>query len=481
MKRPRVGKSRSLRARLTLIVAVAVLLAVGGAAWIVDWQSDADMQRRFDTLLLTRAQAFAALVQVEKDRVEIDADSAPVTVFPGNADASWYLLSCNGVTVTRTERAPLVSEEARSRRFSDGQTSTGTRLRIVALRFDARREEIRPGLPAPAMTCSLLYGMDRQPLDDILFTLDFILLGSLFGACALVILATPWLVRRGLQPIADLDRAMANIGPDMPGGRLPHSTATELAPLVARFNEVLARMDVGLERERRFAAGLAHEFRTRLAELRMLIDVEQRYPSGRAPASLLEDVRAIGSELETTVTALLLLTRIESGLERAGREAVDVASLLARACARQKERANLREVCIEIDAQRAPDMVVETDAALLEVALDNLLGNAVDYAPTGTLVGVRLMGSDMTVSNSAPGLNASDLVSFGRRFWRKSEMGSDHVGLGLALAGAAAQALGMALTFALDDGVLHATLRLHGASAAHAPHRIDDGGSAAAG
>ena len=189
-------------------------------------------------------------------------------------------------------------------------------------------------------------------------------------------------------------------------------------------------------------------------------------------------MRAIGSELETTVTALLLLTRIESGLERAGRESVDVASLLARACARQKERANLREVCIEIDVQRSPGMVVETDAALLEVALDNLLGNAVAYAPTGTRVSVRMMGADVTVSNSAPGLDASDLVSFGRRFWRKGEMGGGHAGLGLALAGAAAQALGMALTFALENGVLRATLRLNGASAPHASHRIDGSGSA---
>src|SRR6185312_16114729 len=106
---------------------------------------------------------------------------------------------------------------------------------------------------SPAPTCALTYALDSGPLDDLLDTLDIILLGCLLGACALVMLLTPWLVRRGLRPLSVLDRAMAGIGPDAPGGRLPTSDTTELAPLVARFNEVLGRMDEGLARERHFA------------------------------------------------------------------------------------------------------------------------------------------------------------------------------------------------------------------------------------
>jgi signal transduction histidine kinase len=305
----------------------------------------------------------------------------------------------------------------------------------------------------------LRYGLDREPLDDILDNLDFILLGSLLSACLLVVLLTPWLVRRSLRPLSVLDHAMARIGPETPGGRLPASDTRELTPLVARFNEVLERMDGGLARERQFASGLAHEFRTRLAELRMLVDVEKRYPSGRDMHSLLGEVGNIGTELEATVTALLQMTRIQSGLEQSRPEVVPLASLLARVCARHQDAAMARGIRIESEVTCNQAGVIESDPALLEIVFDNLLGNAVAYAPTGTTVTILTTRSGVTVRNAAPALNADDLANFGQRFWRKDAQGAGHAGLGLALASAAARALKMPLVFRLEDGVLHATLR----------------------
>ena len=451
-------KMFSLRARLTLLLALAVLVAFGIAAKVVDWRADTEMQQRFDSSLLARAQSLAALVQIENGAFSVDADSAASAVFPGNAGASWYVLQCGGAVVARTAQAPPLLAASDTPSFADAELSGGKLLRVVALRFAPAREDKRSThLPAPS--CLLSYGLDRKPLDDILGTLDFILVGSLFGACLLVVLLTPWLVRRGLRPLSVLDHAMAGIGPEAPGGRLPPSGTKELAPLVARFNEVLARMDGGLARERQFASGLAHEFRTRLAELRTLVDVERRYPSGRDAHSLLGEVGNIGAELETTVTALLQLTRIQSGLEQAQPESVPLAPLLARVCARHQDAANARGIHIENEIANDRAGSIEADPALLEIVFDNLLGNAIAYAPAGTPVTVLAARAGVTVSNAAPVLHADDLANFGQRFWRKDAQGPGHAGLGLALASAAARALKMSLAFALDDGVLHATLR----------------------
>jgi signal transduction histidine kinase len=453
-------KTFSLRARLTLLLALAVLVVFGAAAKMVDWRADAEMQQRFDASLLAQAQALAALTQIENGRVAVDAENAATAVFPGYADASWYELRCGGAVVARTAEAPPPVAVAAQPVFADARLRTGRSLRVVALRFTPMREGDHAAPPG-APTCALRYALDSEPLDELLGTLDFILLGSLLGACALVMLVTPWLVRRGLRPLSVLDRAMSEIGPDAPGGRLPDSDTTELVPLVARFNEVLARMDEGLARERQFAAGLAHEFRTRLAELRMLVDVERRYPSGRDVHSLLGEVGNIGTELQATVTALLQLTRIESGLEHSRPENVLVPALLARVRARHQDVARAREVRVETDAAADPGCEIETDVALLEIVLDNLLGNAVAYAPRGGVVAVRTTPEGVTVSNEAPALQPDDLASFGQRFWRKDAQDAGHVGLGLALAGAAARALKMSLTFDLNDGVLNATLRWH--------------------
>ncbi|MES2404905.1 MAG: sensor histidine kinase N-terminal domain-containing protein [Pseudomonadota bacterium] len=451
------AKTFSLRARLTLLLALAVLVVFGVAAKIVDWRADTEMQQRFDASLLSRAQSLAALTQVENGRIAVDAENAEANVFPGNAESSWYELRCGDSVIARTAEVPPPLTAGAQPVFADAVLPGGRSLRVVALRFAPVSEGHRTS--AAASTCQLRYALDSGPLDNLLDALDFILLASLLGACVLVMLATPWLVRRGLRPLSVLDRAMADIGPDAPGGRLPASGTTELAPLVARINEVLARMDEGLARERQFAAGLAHEFRTRLAELRTLVDVETRYPSGRDAHSLLGEVGSIGKELEATVTALLQLTRIQSGLEQSQAESVPLLPLLARVCARHHDDAHARGVRIESEDACPSDFAIKADPVLLEIVLDNLLGNAVAYVPAGGSVDLRAMHDGIEVSNAAPTLHAEDLANLGQRFWRKGAQGAGHAGLGLALAAAAARGLKMTLRYELRDGALCAALR----------------------
>ncbi len=91
--------------------------------------------------------------------------------------------------------------------------------------------------------------------------------------------------------------------------------------------------------------------------------------------------------------------------------------------------------------------------------MSNLLANACAYAPSGDTVTLRLAENSVCVDNAAPELAADDLANFGQRFWRKQLPHAAHAGLGLALAGAAAQALNLMLRFQLDANQrLHATL-----------------------
>jgi signal transduction histidine kinase len=454
-------KTFSLRLRLTLLLALATLVALGIAAWIVDWRADAEMQQRFDSALLARAQAFAALVHVRRGAtIAIASGTLDSGLFPGITDESWYDLRCNGVSIAHSSPTPPAMASATTPGLADTRLPDGRSLREVLLRFTPRGAERMTNVrPAGALACELRYALDRGPLDGIRGTLDLILLGSLFGACLVVLALTPWLVRRGLQPLSSLDAAMAQIGPDAPGERLPRADTRELAPLVARFNEVLARMDEGLTRERQFAAGLAHELRTRLAELRTLVDVEMRYPGEHDPRQVLHEIGEIGGELEATVTALLQLTRIESGVQSAQREAVDVQALLTRVLSRHNEASRSRGLRLEREGSRST-VRIESDPALLEIVLDNLLGNAIAYAPAGSTITLRAAPKHIAIANIAPGLDEEDLGRLGQRFWRKraGEGGAGHAGLGLALAQAAAYALGMRLEFALESGVLKATL-----------------------
>ena len=52
----------------------------------------------------------------------------------------------------------------------------------------------------------------------------------------------------------------------------------ELEPIYEKLNDLLARIEAGFERERRFSADLAHEMRTPVAELKMLAEVAMKWP-----------------------------------------------------------------------------------------------------------------------------------------------------------------------------------------------------------
>jgi signal transduction histidine kinase len=448
---------------LTLLLALAMLIALGSAAKIVDWRADAEMQQRFDASLLVRAQTFAALVDSDDSESAADPMAEWVAGFPGGASNDWYAMTCSGRTLVQSHPAPPPVATGNAPTFSNARLADGREVRVVALRFQPLADT-EPGPVAAARgqqdsTCTLRYALDSSALGEILHTLDWILVGSILGACGLVLLLTPWLVRRGLRPLDALDRAMATIGPDAPAERLPESRTTELAPLVTRFNEVLARMDAGLARERQFASGLAHEFRTRIAELRTLVDVERRHPSGRDLDAVLAEVGSINAELEATVTALLQLTRIQSGLAAARSIRLPLAPLFARLCMRHQDAAQARGVQVDSSGGN-PAAMIEADPALLEIVLDNLLGNAVAYAPAASVVTLQATAAGIEVCNAAPALQTGDLANFGQRFWRKDAQGAGHAGLGLALASAATQAIGAQLTFELRDGLLRATLTL---------------------
>ena len=469
----RAARRLSLRWRVSLLLVAVVALVLGIAFALVNLELERALDRRFDSALLARAQALAALTRFERYGVELEPAGAHHPTFVAADSEAAYAVVCDGRPVQFSAGAAALAwpspGAAGAPGFADLRLPDRRRARALAIAFvpglgdtwgldPARREAgWRAAGAPPRPACVIHLAQGRRGVEDVHTVLDAILATALLLVMLVVLALAPSLVRRGLRPLTDLDTAMRDIGPDHPARRLAAVSTAELRPLVTRFNAVLARMDAGLAREREFAAGLAHELRTRLAELRALAEVEARYPSMRDRAELLAEFEAIAVELDATVSALLLLTRIESGLEHPRIEKVALAPLLARLRPRLAARAAARGVALPPFA--VSDAVrLHADPALLEIILANLLGNAVEYAPVGTTVTLIADPRGVRVSNPAPELGAADLARFGQRFWRKREDRGGHAGLGLALAAAAASAQALTLTFRLVDGALEARL-----------------------
>lgn len=462
----------SLSARITALLVVTSLLLLGSGAMWMDWRIDHEMESRFEQNLLTQANALSTMIALEQDALEEDGQRStqPAGGLLGGDGPTYYELRCDGMPVLLSIVPPPAtpadwpSQTGPQPRFSKLR-GNGHALSAVQYSFagaprdlpDGDSNSTQPATQPAARQCRLLFEQDRGSIDQIMLVIDWVLTLGPALAMIIALLAVPLIVRRGLRPIDTLVEHMRNIGPNAPGQRLAASGLRELDPLVARFNDVLTRMDDGLARERQFASGLAHETRTRLAELRALTEVESRYPSGRSQTELLAEIGHIGAELEATVTALLLLTRLQSGIEKPQWQALPLHAWLTRQVQRQQGMATHRGVRLQQLGE--PIDILYTDPALLEVVVGNLLGNAVAYAPPGDTLIIRTDAGGVTFDNAAPQLEAADLERFGERFWRKQAPHAGHAGLGLALAHAAAHALGLTLAYTLREGRLTASVR----------------------
>lgn len=462
-------KPLSLANRVTLLVAVTAVILLGAAALVMDRLIDAEMQRRFDASLLVQARALAALVEDGSEGLQLGAGGRPMQHPLVPTLTQSLAARCPGGKslaqgADASQAMSLMGDHAdpASTRFitlGNGHQ----RQRAVAISF-ALYDGASNASADSSTLCHFVLMQPSAPLDDILLETDAILIAVPMAVLLLVLLLAPWLVRRGLQPLAALREHMRGIGPHDPGRRLPASRIGELEPLVARFNEVLERMDEGVLRERRFAGAVAHDTRTHLAELRTLLDVELRHPSQRPPATVLGEISEISAELESTVAALLLLTRLEAGIETLERTAVVPASLVEAQRQHLRSQIAARRLQIDVDVGQS-DTQLDTDRNLLKLILANLMTNAIAHAPRDDHIQISLTPEHFCIRNHAPDLEPADVGHLGQRHWQKSHASDTHTGLGLSLAGAATRALGMRLAFELDAAHrLWATLDWSGAS-----------------
>ena len=253
-----------------------------------------------------------------------------------------------------------------------------------------------------------------------------------------------WLAGAALRPVEEMRVEAAAISASEPGRRLPSGRARdEIARLAETLNEMLARLERAIERERSFVADASHELRTPLALLRAELELALRKP--RTELELEEAVRSARAETERLVRLaedLLVLARADDGRLPLRREPVQAGEVLE--AVREAFRSRAEAVGREIDAQ--PDAtVLDADRLRLEQALGNLVDNALRHgAGAIRLDAVERDGLvELHVRDEGPGLRPDFLPHAFERFSRADPARtSGGAGLGLALACAIAEAHG---------------------------------------
>ena len=168
---------------------------------------------------------------------------------------------------------------------------------------------------------------------------------------------------------------------------VPQQPYRELGVTVQSINALVLRLQAQIGRERRFAADVAHELRTPLTALVLQARLARHGPAAEQ-AQALQAVEQGALRAGRILSQLLDLARAQS-LTGDLSEPVDLCALALRVVSEHAALAHELGQDIALEAPQQPQ-VLPGQATLLELALRNLVDNALRHNPTGTFVEVRV-------------------------------------------------------------------------------------------
>ena len=218
----------------------------------------------------------------------------------------------------------------------------------------------------------------------------------------------------------------------------------EIADLGVEFDSMAQRIELLVNAQRRLLHDVSHELRSPLARLEVAIELAIKR-QGDAIAPEMNRITREAQRLNVLVDELLLLARLENGIDTLQLARVDAMELIVAIAddAQFEARAKERDVQLVCDGS----FVTEVNAEILYRAFENVIRNAVKYTKIGTVVTINVQTSleamVVIVTDHGPGLSDSMLETIFEPFRRfESDRDIDGFGLGLAIAKHALEAHG---------------------------------------
>jgi signal transduction histidine kinase len=428
-----------IRFRLAIAFAVAAAAVLALGSWLFISGLSSAQLAAIDSQLAFQLSQAGRYVSAGGQSGSSEAAGSPA---PGE-----YLIQVIDVTghvrgaSADTGTVPLVTaaelRQARHGPISVSQTIDEENLRITAAPLAGH-----PGWTAVA-------GVSLDSFDSTMSQAERELAAA--GAFFVVIACAGayWLARSALSPVERLRRQVAALSArDEESSVEVPATRDEIAALAATMNDLLGRLQRALSRQRAFVADASHELRTPLAVLRGELELAGR--PGRSREELAAAVLSAAAEadrLARITTDLLLLARSDDDRLSLQLESAELRPLLARSAELAGPRLAEAGLTGRVDAPAGLRARIDPD--WIREAVDNLLDNALRFAPRGSVIELvaRARGPDLDIEvrDDGPGFPAEFLPHAFERFRRPDSgrsRGEGGAGLGLAIVQAIAVAHG---------------------------------------
>lgn len=243
-------------------------------------------------------------------------------------------------------------------------------------------------------------------------------------------------VGRVLAPLAVLEAQAASRSSDNLTALDPAFAPREVRGLIRSINQMMSRLSVSIEAQRRFIANAAHQLRTPVAGLRLQAQLALETSDADELRAHVGEIEASAARAAHVIDQLLVLSRAESDESDRAVRSVDLAELAPRVIERFLQQAIRANIDLGYQGSNAPACVRGNEVLLAEL-IGNLVDNALRYGKPDGNVTVQVQpesdGVILSVSDDGIGIPAEAQEHVFRRFYRPDSAQQGGAGLGLAI------------------------------------------------
>jgi signal transduction histidine kinase len=422
---------RLVLAMTALAAVVAIALAIPLALVVAGDQREAFVSRLEVQTLAAASRLASQPVAQWAALAEEAAEQTGARVVIVAADLQLLSDSDDGALDRQFDR-PEIEQALGGALASDvrGSQTLGTPLRFVAA----------PVIQGEQVVAAIRLSLPEDELDASIRATQIwlaLFVVAVVGAAALVALMLAWSIAAPLRRLAEVATAL----PDDLSLRASGSAGPSEVRAVARaLNATAVRLGGLIERTQRVAADASHHLKTPLTGVRLRLEAIEDISSEEDVRSQAAAATAEVDRLSRRIDQVLALARSDAGAQ--GRDSCAASVVVADRVAATGVIAMERG--LEVQSRIQDGVVAAASAGVLSRAVDELLGNAMDYARTTVRVTLSASADQVSlvVEDDGPGIPQAERGLVFERFRRGGKAVPGGSGLGLALVRESALACG---------------------------------------
>jgi two-component system sensor histidine kinase QseC len=246
-----------------------------------------------------------------------------------------------------------------------------------------------------------------------------------------------WLiVSLALKTITTISAAIARRDFTFLAPVIINESPIEIQPIVTELNNLLSRLQLAFERNKKFTANAAHELRTPLAALKTHSQVALKSANLAERNQALQQIIASVDRCAHIVSQLLTLSRVEEGQITMTMTGLELSKITENTVANLVPLAIAKNIEVALCSTN-PEIIIKGNETALGILISNIVSNAIRYTPKNGYINISITHTKstaiLTVVDNGPGINPELHDKVFDRFFRVPGSHTEGSGLGLAI------------------------------------------------